>query len=262
MEEHEGVYVSAVGRSFHYQTVPDNTIHLGFAATCMHWLCKLPGSFGSKYIHHSQLPADDALLVPFKEQAAKDWNNILTHRAKELAVGGRIVIVNFCIDPESQCLGRSKNLKRTMYDTKRDHWIAMSKEGKITEEEVANTNFPNYYRTVEETEAPLKDSNSEASKAGLRLVNSFTRVTPCAYRENWLANPKQDALAYARDFVLTTRTWSNATYLAGLNDSRTPEEKKALVDELFERYAQDVAKSPEDHGMDYVHCILTLEKVA
>ena len=116
-------------------------------------------------------------------------------------------------------------------------------------------------RTPEETEAPLKDPNSEVYKAGLRLVNSFTRVTPCPYRASWIANPQQDAITYARDYVLTTRTWSNATYLGGLSDSRSPEEKSALVDELFERYAQDVAKSPADHGMDYCHCILTVEKV-
>jgi hypothetical protein len=262
MQEHpRGVYVAAVGRSFHHQTLPDNSLHVGFAATCMHWLSALPGKLGPENIHHSQLPADDPLLLPFKEQAAKDWSNILLHRARELAVGGRLVIVNFCIDADGQCLGRSKNLKRTMYDTKRDHWIAMAKEGRITMEELANTNFPNYYRTPEETEAPLKDPNSEVYKAGLRLVNSFTRVTPCPYRASWIANPQQDAITYARDYVLTTRTWSNATYLGGLSDSRSPEEKSALVDELFERYAQDVAKSPADHGMDYCHCILTVEKV-
>jgi hypothetical protein len=261
MEEHErGVYVAAVGRSFHYQTVPDNSLHLGFAATCMHWLSSQPGGFGDKHIHHSQVPQDSPALVPFKKQAASDWNNILLHRARELAPGGRMVIVNFCIDPEGQCLGRSKNLKRTMYDTKQMHWAAMAKDGKITQEEFDNTNFPNYYRTVEETEAPLKDESSEVYKAGLRLVKSFTRLTPCPYRQSWLDNPNQDALKYARDFVLTTRTWSNATYEAGLSDSRSPEEKRALSDELFERYAQDVSKSPADHGMDYVHCILVVEK--
>lgn len=42
---------------------------------------------------------------------------------------------------------------------------------------------------------------------------------------------------------------------------RTAAEKRALVDELFDRYAAAVAKAPGDHGMDYVHAFMVIEKV-
>ena len=45
-----------------------------------------------------------------------------------------------------------------------------------------------------------------------------------------------------------------------LSDSRTSEEKAKIVDEFFERYEKEVAKRPEDHGMDYVHAYMVIRK--
>lgn len=46
----------------------------------------------------------------------------------------------------------------------------------------------------------------------------------------------------------------------GLSDKRAPEEKQAIVDELFERYENEVAKCPEDHGIDLVCAYMLIEK--
>ena len=64
------------------------------------------------------------------------------------------------------------------------------------------------------------------------------------------------AKEHARRYVPTTRTWSNSTFEAGLDDSRSAEEKSALVDALFEEYEIRVAANPDDHAMDYVHSYL------
>jgi hypothetical protein len=50
-----------------------------------------------------------------------------------------------------------------------------------------------------------------------------------------------------------------STFLTALDEHRS--DRKAVVDELFSRYAAAVADAPEDHGMDYVHSYLTVEKV-
>eukprot|EP00927_Polykrikos_kofoidii_P073554 TRINITY_DN69584_c0_g1_i1.p1 TRINITY_DN69584_c0_g1~~TRINITY_DN69584_c0_g1_i1.p1 ORF type:complete len:387 (+),score=63.23 TRINITY_DN69584_c0_g1_i1:60-1220(+) len=255
-----GVYALAAGRSFYDQVIPACTLDLGLAATCMHWLSALPGQLPEGYMHHTQVPRSDPALGPFQKQAAVDWERILLHRARELRKGGRCLLVNFCHDAKGQCLGKTENLKACMYDEKYKCWKAMADEGRITKEELNRTTFPNYYRTEEETTAPLKDENSEVYKAGLRLVSCETKVVPCPYRACWLADPKQDAITYARDFVLTTRTWSNSTYEAALDATRTPAERRALVDEMFERYAQEVAKEPAAHGMDYVHAHVMVTK--
>ena len=46
----------------------------------------------------------------------------------------------------------------------------------------------------------------------------------------------------------------------GLSDKRSPEEKQAIVDELFKRYENEVAKCPEDHGIDLVCAYMLIEK--
>ena len=51
-------------------------------------------------------------------------------------------------------------------------------------------------------------------------------------------------------------------HFSALSDSRTSEEKANIVDELFQRYEKEVAKRPEDHGMDYVHAYMVIEKVS
>ena len=47
---------------------------------------------------------------------------------------------------------------------------------------------------------------------------------------------------------------------AGLSENRSPEEKAEIVDEFFKRYENQVAKHPEDHGMDYVHAFMVIVK--
>ena len=46
----------------------------------------------------------------------------------------------------------------------------------------------------------------------------------------------------------------------GLSEHRSPDEKADIVDEFFKRYENQVAKHPEDHGMDYVHAFLVIAK--
>ena len=83
-------------------------------------------------------------------------------------------------------------------------------------------------------------------------------ISPAA---TWLAQ-SQLLDEHAKRFVPTTRTWSNSTFLAGLDDeARRPEEKDAIVDVLFDQYTSRVAENPEAHAMDYVHSYLELTRI-
>ena len=59
-------------------------------------------------------------------------------------------------------------------------------------------------------------------EAGLRLLTCETRVTPCRYREGWLARQQggaagaggeEEARKHASAFIGTLRSWSNSTAL-------------------------------------------------
>ena len=57
----------------------------------------------------------------------------------------------------------------------------------------------------------------------------------------------------------TTKSWSNSTFKAALRADRA--DKEDVIDKFWANYVDLVAEEPEVHGMDYVHCYLTIEKI-
>ena len=69
------------------------------------------------------------------------------------------------------------------------------------------------------------------------------------------------AKEHAKNLVLHTRVWSNWTFMSGLNDMRSKEEKGTIVDELFSRYEEEIVKEPGNHGEDFIETYLVIRKV-
>ncbi|XP_014678020.1 PREDICTED: salicylate carboxymethyltransferase-like [Priapulus caudatus] len=260
---HPDVRVFASGTSFYKQCFSGNSLHFGFSSTGMHWLSKRPCTItGAVHFTGITVPEEKE---KFKRQAAEDWATILVNRAKELQPGGRMVIANFTVDKENQYLGNTKRVKCNMFQIMTDKWRALVDKGIITAEEFQNTTINNYYRTEKEITAPLTDVESPVYKLGLRLVSIETKVVNCYFHVRWLESGRDDdadaVRAHARSYVRTIRTWSNSSFLSGLSDCRTPEEKAAIVDAFFQSYEDDVARNPRDHAMDYVHTYTHLRKL-
>ena len=78
--------------------------------------------------------ADIAEKRQFMTQAAKDWESILLSRAKELALGGRFVCMNFGIDEKGRYLGNTGG--HSMFDRFNQHWKTHLDQGIITKEEI------------------------------------------------------------------------------------------------------------------------------
>eukprot|EP00658_Telonema_sp_P-2_P035464 TRINITY_DN25783_c0_g1_i5.p1 TRINITY_DN25783_c0_g1~~TRINITY_DN25783_c0_g1_i5.p1 ORF type:complete len:317 (+),score=98.80 TRINITY_DN25783_c0_g1_i5:261-1211(+) len=258
LSKHSNVFISTCGTSFHQQCFPNCAVNLGFCFTAMHWLSRVPCNI-SNGIHHVQAEPEEAAL--YAAQAAEDWSNILVARGKELAAGGRMVIVNFCLDENGYHLGTTPNIKRSMYDTFQQLWRGMVTEARITEEEFLATNLCMYYRNQDEVKAPFLDPESTVSKTGLKLVSVETKLVPCPYHENWVTNRQEmDLAAHAHDQVTTMRTWSNSTFLTALDEARPMEERVALVEDMFNRFKALVIENPEEYAMEYVHHYIVMEK--
>ena len=71
----------------------------------------------------------------------------------------------------------------------------------------------------------------------------------------------EEAKAHAKIFVPTISFWSSCVFRNGLSAMRSDQEKDDLVEQLFKRYEDVVASSPENHGMDMVHAHLHIAKV-
>uniref|UniRef100_A0A0G4HAX1 Methyltransferase type 11 domain-containing protein n=1 Tax=Chromera velia CCMP2878 TaxID=1169474 RepID=A0A0G4HAX1_9ALVE len=267
LKNHENVFVSTCGTSFFAPCFPPESIHLAFSSTAMHWLSKAPDAPLKDALHHTG-SKDPKAIAAYARQAAEDWEAIMLHRAKEIAPGGSLVLVNFAVDDDGYYLGTSPQVKESMYAKFVGLWAQMRDEGKIGSKEFENTKFLNYYRTKQETIKPFTDKDSPVYKAGMRLKFCETRITRCPFHVAWLEESEkmpqgaseEKRRAHAKWYIPTIRTWSNSTFKSGLREDRPEEEKTQIVDELFSRYEDEVTARPADFGMDYVHCFLVAVK--
>lgn len=253
LDQAEDVYVLASATSFYRQILPAGTLDLAFSATAMHWLSRKPCDITG---HIQAVGASGAELAAFAEQGRRDWETILLRRARELAPGGRLVLVNFVKDDAGRYLGNTGGVN--MFDTFNRLWQRRVAEGAISSEEYARMTLPQYYKTVEEFTQPLTDTASAVYRAGLRLEQCETRIVPCPFAAEFRRHG--DAERFAREYIPTLRSWTESTFLAALSPQRPPEERQAIVDRYYAAYETWVRENPRGHGMDYVHIYMTLAK--
>ena len=251
--EFANVYPFESGTSFYRQILPPQTVDLGFSATAMHWLSAKPCNLSN---HVQAVGATGDERAAFSRQARQDWRTILLHRARELKPGGRLVLINFCVDDEGRYLGNTGGVN--MFDRFNQNWLSFLEQGRITRAEYENMTLPQYYNSVEEFCAPLTDPSDPVHQAGLRLEHIDTRIVKCPYAEDF--SSRGDAARFSREYIPTIRTWNESIYFNGLSSDRPLEQRQALIEDYYESYRQQVEANPEGHGMDYVHAYMVIAK--
>jgi hypothetical protein len=142
-----------------------------------------------------------------------------------------------------------------MWDSFQSSWNKLKDQNLIDENERLGVSFPSYYRTKDEFVSAVNKITS------LKIVSVEEKIVRCPYRE--LYNKGDTGLSpreYAEWFTPTTKTWSHSTFRSALRDDRSHEDKDKIMDQFWENYIQLVTENPEEHGMDYVHVYLVLEK--
>jgi len=249
------LYIFGSGTSFYRQIFPDGSLSLGFSATAMHWISRRPCMIAD---HVQAVGAAPAEREQFRAQALRDWETILLARARELRSGGRLALANFCIDEQGRYLGHTTGVD--MFDSFARHWRDLLGAGRITQTEYANATFQQFYKTPSEFAAPFRDPVSSVSRAGLKLETMFTMVTPCPFAEEF--RRRRDAAAFAKAYVPTLRSWSETVFAGALDLSRPATERAAIIDDFYGAYEAEVARAPEGHRMDYVHCVTEIVKAS
>ncbi|MGI9310015.1 MAG: SAM-dependent methyltransferase [bacterium] len=254
----ERVYPLFSASSFYAQAVADGALDLGFSATAMHWLSAKPSNLAA---HVHMVGADDAERALFARQAAHDWETILLHRAREMAPGARLVLVNFCRDADGRYLGNTLGDSGgvNMFDLFNQLWRELVESGRIGEAEYTDMTLPQYYRDCDEFSAPLIDAESKCHRAGLRLERIETRVVPCPFAEAFKAHG--DAERFADGLIPTLRSWSESVYFGALDPARPMPERRRIINDYYAAYRERVLREPQRHGMGYVHAYKTIRKV-
>lgn len=255
LTEVSGVHVMASATSFHEAILPAGTLDLGFSATASHYITAVPCNIPD---HVHMVGASGDTRQAYEEKGAADWDNMLAHRGAEMKSGARLCLFNFGIDSAGQYLGNTGGVN--MFDTFALHWRKLVDDGIITEEEFANTNFPQVYRTQDQFVAPLNDETSAAYKAGLRLEHVESRVVRCPFEQQF-SEQGEDPKEFAADYIPTLRSWSEPTFANGLSPERSTVERARIIDAFYQRYEDMVAETPEGHAMDYVHIYMVCVKV-
>ena len=255
-KEFENVYVHGCGTGFHEQLVASGTLSLGFSATAMHYVSKKPCQILD---HVHMIGASEIERNKYKKQALVDWESILSARAKELEPGGRFICINFGIDENGRYLGNTGD--NSMFESFNRHWRDHWQSGIITEEEFISATFPQHYRTVEEFSQPFTGNDCLANKIGLKLNKIFTKLTKCPYRQEYENNkgtvtPEE----FAKEFIPTTRSWSETVFRSALK-KRNHAEKDKIIESFYKSYENEVANSPGEHSMDYVHIVMEIERI-
>jgi len=248
------VHVLQSASSFYSPILPKQSLHLGFSATAMHWLSSTPCNI-SNHVH--MVGAEGEERASFAKQAALDWQTILMHRSRELVSGGKLVLINFCIDESGRYLGNTGGVN--MFDNFNRNWQTFLDQGRITPEEYEAMTLPQYYNSVEEFSKPLQDPESIVYQSGLRLSNIETEVVSCPFAKDF--EQHGDSAAFAKAYIPTIRSWNESIFKGALSDTRSAQDKDELIEAYYGLYEEQVRKSPEGHGMGYVHAYMTLGKV-
>jgi hypothetical protein len=148
------VFVSAIGRSFYEQILPDSTVTLGWSSWAVQWLSRVPALIPDQVqVAYSQ---DIAVRSAFYQQAADDWRCFLAHRAAELRQGGRLTVLSMALDDRGEfgyrpCVAAIYGAVLDLVD-----------EGFITKEEAHRMVIPTVGRTRQDFLAPFAKTGSFA----------------------------------------------------------------------------------------------------
>ncbi|KAI0212239.1 hypothetical protein LSAT2_002854 [Lamellibrachia satsuma] len=260
VKDHKNVFVTCCGRSFYKQCLPDASVHLGFSSLAVMWPS---GSLNvtSQEVFPEHFAAGSPERREYETRAVSDWEMFLLHRAKELIPGGRLVID---ILDETFCPCNKTTGEWCVLRAMTDIWREMAQEHIISEEEFLATTASSYRHSAGILSAPFHDKTSRVTKSGLQLVALETKRIKCTWRERWLMVTKHDDSATARihavSFVQSIRAWSNRVFATGLSNQRNVEERKKILDELYCRLVDEVAKAPADRGCSRVDDFVIVAK--
>ncbi|XP_067667486.1 uncharacterized protein [Haliotis asinina] len=260
--EMDNVYVLASGTNFYKQCVPSNSIHFMMSITAAQWLSRTPTTFKHSLYKDAQSSAEETTAL--HKQAELDWETFVLRRSGELKRGG-LLVVCVCAEFDDRNTGENRHSVQSFVGLLNEVWKEYCVTVKITKEEFVNTNLTFCLRNMEQLRKPFDDKTSPVSKSGLTLLSAETAVIPDVFYNNWREKKDKEGIddreKFARMYTSAHRNWSNSTFVNGLSESRSLEEKEQVVDGLYVDVEKRMARmNPEIFKDDLRHIYLVIRK--
>ncbi|BBX15936.1 SAM-dependent methyltransferase [Mycolicibacterium duvalii] len=225
-------FASAVGRSFYSQILPSNSVHLGWSAWAIQWLSQTPAVIDG----HLQVAFcdDEAVRTAFAKQAARDWHEFIAFRGRELAPGGRLVVMTMAVGEDDE-FGFGSLLTALV-----DALDELSGAGLLHGHEVARMCIPTFARRVSDFIAPFAPSGRFEGLAieHLEVFNAEDRFWH-RYQVD------KDAEAFGARWAGFARASVFPALLAALDGGDTDPRAGELFDRLEKAVADRLAAAPE-----------------
>ncbi|CAF3622561.1 unnamed protein product [Rotaria sp. Silwood1] len=136
LSEDKSYHGVANGYSFYQQCLPDNSLAMGFTASSLHWLSKIPFHIKNHCFH---MYADNDQRRAYEQQAKLDFNSFIEHRSRELVSGGVLVLSIPSFD--EQGIDSMSNYFDQLY---------ICAQSFFNEQELLNFTVPLYLRSLSE----------------------------------------------------------------------------------------------------------------
>jgi hypothetical protein len=243
------VFPSAVGRSFYQQILPANSVTLGWSSWAVQWLSRVPGSIPDQVqVAYSK---DPSARAAFTRQAAEDWRAFLDSRGRELAPGGRLVVMTMAFDDTGDFGYRS--LVEAVYAALMD----LVDEGLVRAEEARRMVIPTVGRSRTDLAAPFAGGKSYAGLAleHLEVFHGEDRIFA-----EFEANG--DAKAFGAAWAAFTRASVFPTLAAGLDGGGDTPRAAEFMDQLEANVAARLAAAPEPTVIPLAQMLIAEDEAA
>lgn len=225
-------FPTAVGRSFYQQILPSETVALGWSSWATHWLSRVPVVVGD-HIHVS-FSADDTARRAYAQQAAVDWHDFLAFRGRELAPGGRLVVLTLGLDPAGGS-GFDGVLQALFAELQ--HLVA---DGVLTDAELRRMVVPTVGRSPADLVAPFAPSGR---LEGLSVEHLETFDAEDRF---WVRYCKDgQANGFGARWAAFVRAAAFPTLLTALDDETDRPRSRAISDLLESKVAARLAAAPQ-----------------
>jgi len=243
------VVVGLAGIPLHVSPcAPDGTVHLAITGTTMHWVDAPPdlastGSVFPGYADHR----DEGQRAAWREHAARQWDQLMRLRARELAPGGWfIAALPASAHPHSHGSGMYAEIVHDMNEILAA-WVA---EGRIAQSTADAVVAPVWMRTVEEIRVPFDAGGGDVDGLVLKRVELFRLDNP-------YVDP--DPAVFALRFVQSCLAWGGPLFLRAF--AREGEDRAhLLLGEFVEELEARVAADPGRYRWDYIEALVVARK--
>jgi len=225
-------FASAVGRSFHQQILPSNSVTLGWTSWAIQWLSRVP----SPIPDHVQVAYsnDEAVRSAYARQAAEDWQDFVAFRGRELCPGGRLVALTTAVD------GAGESGFRPLLDGILAMLHDLADEGVLSGDEVRRMSIPMVGRSEEEFLAPFAPSGKFE---GLSIEHLEVFNAPDRFWAQFQVD--RDGAAFGAKWAAFLRASVFPTLAAALDGGSDDPRSAQFVERLEAGVATRLASGPE-----------------